>query len=142
MPGWFDDDMANRLTLPIPTQRDDSLSSNKAKNTINSLNILPTEKNVAEKALTNVYPSGIFYMVHKKQGGKVKREICEYILKNDEIHIEFPKTFENINDETLSNVVNKDNDPTANIPFNLKLTDEQKSAKENVQLPYLEAQNF
>ncbi|KAJ1676170.1 hypothetical protein EV182_008723, partial [Spiromyces aspiralis] len=32
------------------------------------------------------------------------------------------------------------NDPTANLSFNLRLTDEQRKAKESVELPYMKAQ--
>ncbi|KAL1421809.1 hypothetical protein MTO96_022730 [Rhipicephalus appendiculatus] len=61
--------------------------------------------------------------VHRKPGGRVVREDEEFVLKSDLSITDIKKT--------------QQPDPTANLTFNLRLSEEEKAAKDNLVLPYI-----
>ncbi|XP_065061261.1 elongator complex protein 5-like isoform X2 [Rhopilema esculentum] len=72
-------------------------------------------------------------VIVKKKSGKVVREIGLYsFTKNSKlIKLKDISLTNQEDDET------EQNDPTANLPFNLKLSDSEKAARSQVRLPYM-----
>ncbi|KAI9146154.1 Elongator complex protein 5 [Paraphysoderma sedebokerense] len=91
---------------------------------------------------SNSTNEGICVVEHKKKSGKILRETCLYRIDESQSLLSFQAIEESEGDshviEQLS--VKDENDPTANLSFNLRLTDQQRKAKDNVVLPYLKAQ--
>ncbi|PVU95268.1 hypothetical protein BB561_001920 [Smittium simulii] len=114
MPGWFDDEQQAKAQI-IPKSVDIISKS-------------PTS------ALYNSAANGLIFMEHKKPAGKIKREICEYFFTNNLISYKFPII--STDKAPPQEMVELGND----ISFNLNLTDKQKEDKDNVYLPYLDAQ--
>uniref|UniRef100_A0A6M2CPM4 Elongator complex protein 5 n=1 Tax=Rhipicephalus microplus TaxID=6941 RepID=A0A6M2CPM4_RHIMP len=71
--------------------------------------------------------------VHRKPGGRVVREDEEFVLKPDLSITDIKKVAEKHD----AKPVTQQPDPTANLTFNLRLSEEEKVAKDNLVLPYL-----
>ena len=95
---------------------------------------------------------GIANIEWRKKSGKVTYESNGFIYNSVTRHLEIvPKNqltgfVEEKNEQDESNVeqmqIDPKMDPTANLSFNLSLTDEQRKQKENLVLPYLKAQQL
>ncbi|KAI8901809.1 hypothetical protein BC833DRAFT_617304 [Globomyces pollinis-pini] len=86
-----------------------------------------------------IYNSDLIHTLIKKKSGKVLQQTLEYSIKNGQFNFNLPK-FSIIPDQSIDETEIKKPDPTANLSFNLSLTDQQKQQKENLVLPYLAAQ--
>ncbi|OMJ23773.1 hypothetical protein AYI70_g2025 [Smittium culicis] len=128
MPGWFDQEYTEKF---FNVKEPPSIKTAN-KNITPSVPILSTAENLNAKFIS----SGLALLELRKTGGKVSREIVQYTFSNGDLKASFPESY----NEPVSESTN--NDPTADIPFNLKLTDDQKQAKDSVILPYTEAQGF
>ncbi|PVV01975.1 hypothetical protein BB560_003584 [Smittium megazygosporum] len=120
MPGWFEDEKSSKAQ--IISNSSSSISSAKK----------PFELDSA------VYDcDGLILMEQKKAGGKVKRELCQYNIIRNMLDFKFLNTKEmnKENEKDLIEELNQD------VSFNLILTDKQKKDKDNVHLPYMDAQN-
>ncbi|OLY80094.1 hypothetical protein AYI68_g5817 [Smittium mucronatum] len=128
MPGWFDQEYTNKFF----NSRDPSNTKINpiAKNPgINKSDLVSMKGPISKGEST-----GLIFLELRKAGGKVSREIVKYTFSNGEFQASFPESFDDPAPEPTNN------DPTADIPFNLKLTDDQKQMKDNIVLPYTEAQ--
>ncbi|KNC97379.1 uncharacterized protein SPPG_07306 [Spizellomyces punctatus DAOM BR117] len=89
---------------------------------------------------------GICEVLHKKKSGKVLREAVAYKVSatdSDLLTFHTVDDLRSVNDSQPSppsNPAERTPDPTANLSFNLRLTDEQKVARAEVVLPYMKAQ--
>ncbi|KAI8983150.1 Elongator complex protein 5 [Pilobolus umbonatus] len=87
---------------------------------------------------------GIAHIEWRKKSGKVQYESNGFIHKSGPllavvhvVELGIEKKQEEVVEEKVTAV-----DPTANLSFNLSLTDEQRKAKENLVLPYMKAQQL
>uniref|UniRef100_L7M7L7 Elongator complex protein 5 n=1 Tax=Rhipicephalus pulchellus TaxID=72859 RepID=L7M7L7_RHIPC len=71
--------------------------------------------------------------VHRKPGGRVAREDEEFFLKPDLSMTDIKKVAQ----KQDAKPVTQQPDPTANLTFNLRLSEEEKAAKDNLVLPYV-----
>lgn len=93
---------------------------------------------------------GIAHIEWRKKSGKVTYESNGFILNGDLLDVvptsQLTGAVEENNqtDELQDDAMQLDPkmDPTANLSFNLSLTDEQRKQKEDLVLPYLKAQQF
>lgn len=95
---------------------------------------------------------GIAHIEWRKKSGKVTYESNGFILNKDGLLDVVPVTQltgvvmedeeKKIEEELKSMQLDPKMDPTANLSFNLSLTEEQRKQKENLVLPYLKAQQL
>ncbi|GAM25103.1 hypothetical protein SAMD00019534_082780 [Acytostelium subglobosum LB1] len=85
-------------------------------------------KLLLSQSLSNPYEATIT-VITKKRSGRVLRNVEYYYVKNGRLEFDSADLFEKKEEE-------KEADPTQNLSFNLKLTDEEKAAKDSVVLPY------
>lgn len=103
---------------------------------------------------------GLVRLEHKRQSGKVGLEVASFELNDSLVPVFSPiaiapaklstasseplqptdKAQAKKKQEQHQNITPSSQDPTANLPFNLNLTDRQRRDKAKVELPYLEAQ--
>ncbi|KAI9101770.1 Elongator complex protein 5 [Phlyctochytrium arcticum] len=84
-------------------------------------------------------------VLQKKKSGKVERQVVVAYRKNPSISTISFHGLEDLKNEWSTHQPERQPetatpDPTANLSFNLKLTDAQKSARSEVALPYMQAQ--
>ncbi|KAH7960432.1 hypothetical protein HPB49_019512 [Dermacentor silvarum] len=72
-------------------------------------------------------------ILHKKPSGRVVRDDEEFVLKPDLSITDIKKVAQKQDVKPLA----QQPDPTANLTFNLRLSEEEKAAKDNLVLPYL-----
>ncbi|KAJ3157692.1 hypothetical protein HDU89_000068 [Geranomyces variabilis] len=87
-------------------------------------------------------PGGaVVEVMHKRKSGKITREVDVYTTDSDKWRV---NTLEQVrgSDDFVEEKkpIEDEPDPTANLSFNLKLTDEQRAARSEVVLPYLHMQ--
>lgn len=99
----------------------------------------------------SIVKGGIAHIEWRKKSGKVTYESNGFIYNNQTGYLDVvPKNqltgiieqIETIESETEAMQIDPKMDPTANLSFNLSLTDEQRKTKENLVLPYLKAQQL
>lgn len=96
----------------------------------------------------SIVKGGIANIEWRKKSGKVTYESNGFIFNHQTKRLEvIPKNVidneKSITEEELSSATESMQiDPTANLSFNLSLTEEQRKAKENLVLPYLKAQQL
>ncbi|XP_054917279.1 elongator complex protein 5 isoform X2 [Dermacentor andersoni] len=72
-------------------------------------------------------------IVHKKPSGRVVRDDEEFVLKPDLSITDIKKVAQKQDAKPFV----QQPDPTANLTFNLRLSEEEKAAKDNLVLPYI-----
>lgn len=94
----------------------------------------------------HVTKGGLAHIEWRKKSGKVQYETNGFVWNGNSFSV-VPSTQltgdvqkEEIEPEAME--VDKKMDPTANLSFNLSLTDEQRKTKESLVLPYMKAQNL
>ncbi|KAL9552552.1 hypothetical protein MBANPS3_003715 [Mucor bainieri] len=91
---------------------------------------------------------GIAHIEWRKKSGKVQYESNGFIMQPDtgllQVVAASQLTLEKEEKEPEPEAMDVDNksDPTANLSFNLSLTDEQRKTKENLVLPFMKAQQL
>ncbi|CAO3638491.1 unnamed protein product [Mucor hiemalis] len=96
----------------------------------------------------SIVKGGIANIEWRKKSGKVTYESNGFIFNHQTKRLEvIPKSVidneKSITEEELTSATESMQiDPTANLSFNLSLTEEQRKAKENLVLPYLKAQQL
>jgi elongator complex protein 5 len=100
----------------------------------------------------NITKGGIAHIEWRKKSGKVIYESNGFILNEKTQLLDVVPTSQLIGEEIKeeedkekeleSEIKAMKIDPTANLSFNLSLTDEQRKQKENLVLPYLKAQQL
>ncbi|KAK4516367.1 uncharacterized protein ATC70_011338 [Mucor velutinosus] len=90
---------------------------------------------------------GIAHIEWRKKSGKVQYESNGFIMQPDtgllQVVAANQLTLEKEEEpEPEAMEVDKKSDPTANLSFNLSLTDEQRKTKENLVLPFMKAQQL
>lgn len=93
---------------------------------------------------------GIAHIEWRKKSGKVTYESNGFILDasgyltvvpaTQLTGVVVPEPVESVDDDAMQ--LDPKMDPTANLSFNLSLTDQQRQQKENLVLPYLKAQQL
>ncbi|KAJ3180052.1 hypothetical protein HDU87_002275 [Geranomyces variabilis] len=86
----------------------------------------------------NATGGAVVEVMHKRKSGKITREVAVYTTDGDKWRLntlEQVRGSEDLVEEKKS--IADEPDPTANLSFNLKLTDEQRAARSEVVLPYL-----
>uniref|UniRef100_A0A1E1X5G3 Elongator complex protein 5 n=1 Tax=Amblyomma aureolatum TaxID=187763 RepID=A0A1E1X5G3_9ACAR len=72
-------------------------------------------------------------IVHRKPGGRVLREDEEFVLTADLSITDIKKVVQKKEEKPVA----QQPDPAANLTFNLRLSDEEKAAKDSLVLPYI-----
>lgn len=72
-------------------------------------------------------------IVHRKPGGRVLRENEEFVLTTDLFITDIKKVVHKKEEKPVAQQA----DPTANLTFNLRLSDEEKAARDSLVLPYI-----
>ncbi|KAJ3190283.1 hypothetical protein HDU85_000578 [Gaertneriomyces sp. JEL0708] len=88
---------------------------------------------------------GVCEVLHKKKSGKVTREAVGYQVVSGNSRLTFAtvdelRGFGESVKEAEPESDKPEPDPTAHLSFNLRLTDQQKAARSEVALPYMQAQ--
>lgn len=92
-----------------------------------------------------VTKGGIVHIEWRKKSGKVTYETNGFFVKDGVLQVVPASQLTGITEtENQPEEMEVDNqpDPTANLSFNLSLTDEQRKAKENLVLPHYKAQQL
>ncbi|KAJ3043864.1 hypothetical protein HDV00_003902 [Rhizophlyctis rosea] len=97
----------------------------------------------------NSLTGGVADVLHKKKSGKVVKESVVYEADGERVRVRFMETAAQQQAKGLSLGSSEEvavkpppsKDPTANLSFNLSLTDSQKAARSEVVLPYMSVQN-
>ncbi|KAI9013096.1 Elongator complex protein 5 [Gaertneriomyces semiglobifer] len=89
---------------------------------------------------------GVCEVLHKKKSGKVAREAVGYQVASGNSRLTFATVDElrgfgeSVKEAVPESDKQQEPDPTAHLSFNLRLTDQQKAARSEVALPYMQAQ--
>ncbi|CEG73145.1 hypothetical protein RMATCC62417_08580 [Rhizopus microsporus] len=88
---------------------------------------------------------GLVHIEWRKKSGKVTFETNGFIVKNGVLQVVSASQLTGVSateKKSEDMEIDKQPDPTANLSFNLSLTDEQRRAKESLVLPFMKAQQL
>ncbi|KAG0222718.1 Elongator complex protein 5 [Mortierella sp. GBAus27b] len=92
----------------------------------------------------NAWDSAVCEIEHKRKSGKVSRETNAYRLESPTGNLLVVNVWDVVGEmpdvEKLDLQESQTSDPTANLSFNLNLTEEQRRAKNDTVLPYVKTQ--